>query len=98
MAYILGNTGRQSGVRGLLNFDDGAKNRTFSEMAFRPFAFLLNHEGAIDRTQLLDITGFGLRSLNEWTTLHFRAPILVLPDSALPGVYLDERTKLPFSF
>lgn len=98
MAYVTGSTARHSGVTGLMNMEDSSQNRTFSEMSFRPFSFLLNHGGPIGRTELLDITSFGVRSLNEWTTLHFRAPLLELPDSALPGMFLDKRTGQPFSF
>ena len=97
MAYLGGSAARQNGVAAAMDFYDSRNNVVFSEMSFRPFTFILSHEGPLRSSRLLDITPFAHRSFNEWTTLHFRAPILSISDSALPGTFVDKASGRPFS-
>lgn len=96
MAYLDGTTSRQVGVSAQLSIEEGLECLFLSEMSFRPFSFILSHEGPLRNHRLLDITPFAHRSYNEWTTLHFRAPLLTLPDSPLPGMFLEMASRKPF--
>lgn len=96
MAYLDSSAARQSGVTAMLDLEDSRETLTYSEMSYRPFSFILTHNRPLRNTQMLDITPFAQRSINEWTTLHFRAPVLSIPRSALPGMFEDATTGRHF--
>lgn len=97
MAYLEGTTARQVGMAAMLSVEEGLDSVFFSEMSFRPFTFILSHHGPLRNRRLLNITPFAQRSFNEWTTLHFQAPVLTLPESPLPGMFLESGTARPFA-
>lgn len=97
MAYLDGSAARQNGMAAAIDFDDRSNSIIFSEMSFRPFTFILSHEGPLRNNRFLDLTPFAHRSFNEWTILHFKTPVLSLPDSALPGTFVENFSGRPFS-
>jgi hypothetical protein len=84
---------RQSSVSGLLNLESGLPPKTFSEIAFPPFGYVMCLDSLPPDPRLVDISFFANYGYNEWTDVALRLPILPVY-TYLPGDYRDRNTVL----
>ena len=94
--YLLSDRSRSAGVTGSIQLDDisGASNlRTYSEISFPPFSYILSLKSPPPEHQMLDISFFGSFGYNELTTLHLPIPCLSIY-TPFPGDFRDRNTVL----
>jgi hypothetical protein len=80
---------RQSGITGSLNFEVSRQTRVFSEIAFRPFGYVMSLNSPPPDPRLVDITDMASFSEGESRTLSLTLPALRV-NSLLPGDFRSD--------
>jgi hypothetical protein len=79
VGYVRSDRSRSAGITGSLSLDDisGATNiRTYSEISFPPFAYILSIDSPAPEHPMLDISFFSGYGFNEFSTLQLPIPEL----------------------
>jgi hypothetical protein len=88
--YTMGDKSRRAGVTGMLRLNESrtgvAGTYIFSEIAFRPFGFVMAMNSPALDSRLVDISYFSQYGYNEWRDEALRLPLLPVY-SVFPGDY-----------
>lgn len=80
---------RQSGITASMNFEVSRQNYVFSEIAFRPFGYVMSLKSPPPDARLVDITFLANFSQGEKRTLSLQLPALQV-NSVLPGDFRSD--------
>lgn len=78
---------RQSAITGRAHFDTG-KTYVYSEIAFRPFTYVLTLDSPPPDDRLVDLSHFATYAYNDWCDVALRLPILSVY-TFFPGDFRD---------
>lgn len=84
-AYTLGPRARRTAIMGVGNTSNG-EFRTFSEIMYPPFVFVLSIDSAPPDDRLVDLTYMAKYHYNDWGSHFLRLPVLP-PGAHIPGDY-----------
>lgn len=77
--YLLSDRSRAAGITGSLQLDESSgvsHLRTYSEISFRPFSYILSIKSPPPEHPLLDISFFAQYGYDDFTTLQLPIPVL----------------------
>lgn len=96
VAYLLSDRSRSAGITGSITLDDQTglpQNRTYTEISFFPFSYILSFDSPPPEHEMLDISFFANYGYNEFTTLQLPIPALSVY-TPFPGDFRNRETVL----
>jgi hypothetical protein len=96
VGYLLSNRSRTAGITGSIQFDESSgtsRLRTYSEISFPPFSYILSVNSPPPEHPMLDISFFAQYGYDEFITLQLPIPVLSVY-TPFPGDFRSRETVL----
>ena|SRR4030067_1321563 len=96
VGYTQSDRSRSAGVTGSIQLDDTSgisRLRTYSEISFPPFSYILSFSSPPSEHPMLDISFFAQYGYDEFTTLQLPIPVLSVY-TPFPGDFRNRETVL----